>query len=69
MGCSTVTKQPENQNVVPNIHSYKQFYEAIAKGSKLVILDDDVLDIANFINQHPGGKTMLEKYCGIFNSM
>ena len=34
------------------------------ENSKLVLLDDMVIDISKFINKHPGGKFMLEQNIG-----
>jgi len=66
MGCGTVSKQEiENTKITLSINNYPQFYEAISKGSKLVVLDDDVIDISSFIEKHPGGKLTLEKCIGI----
>jgi cytochrome b involved in lipid metabolism len=34
----------------------QDFEERVNKGEKLMILDDLVLDVSEFINHHPGGK-------------
>jgi len=35
------------------------FNNAIKLGQKFVILDEMVIDIGNFVNNHPGGKFVL----------
>jgi hypothetical protein len=39
--------------------SREEFDEAVSKGKKLVILDNLVVDVTEFISQHPGGKFVL----------
>ena len=40
------------------------FDRAVQNGEKLVILDDLVLDVTEFINVHPGGRFTLTKNFG-----
>ena len=42
----------------------KEFDQALVNGRKLVILDDLVLDINKFIEQHPGGRFVLQHNVG-----
>ena len=37
----------------------QEFQQAIVNGRKLVILDDLVIDVAKFIDEHPGGRFVL----------
>jgi len=41
-----------------------EFDQAIVNGRQLCILDDLVLDIGKFINQHPGGRFVLQHNIG-----
>jgi cytochrome b involved in lipid metabolism len=40
------------------------FHDMVAKGQKLVILDNMVLDVASFVYKHPGGAYLLEYNLG-----
>jgi hypothetical protein len=44
--------------------SSAEFQEAIANGRKLVILDELVLDVGKFTEQHPGGRFVLQHNVG-----
>ena len=44
--------------------SKTEFEKAIANGRKLVLLDELVLDITKFIDQHPGGRFVLNHNIG-----
>ena len=44
--------------------SKQEFDDAVAAGRKLVILDDHVLDIEQFIDQHPGGRFTMSHNIG-----
>lgn len=44
--------------------SMSVFNKRIAAGDKLVILDDLVLDVSQYISCHPGGKFLLEHNFG-----
>ena len=51
--------------VVPEASMTKQeFEEHIAEGRQLVILDELVLDVGEFIDQHPGGRFLLSHNIG-----
>ena len=41
-----------------------EFKNAIQNGQKLVILDDMVLNVEKFIDQHPGGRFVLQHNIG-----
>lgn len=41
-----------------------EFEQKVRKGSKLVILDDLVLNVENFAKSHPGGRFVLEHNVG-----
>ena len=47
-----------------NLISSEQFEQRIAKGEKLVILDDLVLDISHYAENHPGGRFLLHHNIG-----
>ena len=61
MGCGD-SREKETEYV---IDSYKSFFDAIAKGKKLVVLEDKVLDVGKFAAVHPGGPKMMTRYVGI----
>lgn len=42
----------------------QEFEVKIQAGEKLVILDNQVLDVAEFINHHPGGKFVIRHTIG-----
>ena len=42
----------------------QQFKERVKNGEKLVLLDDMVLDIGNYLDRHSGGKFVLEANIG-----
>lgn len=44
--------------------STDQFYASIKSGSKFVILDDMVINVADFIGHHPGGRFVLTHNIG-----
>lgn len=46
------------------IYSMEEFNLLIAKGRQLVILDDLILDIKNYIHNHPGGQKVLQANIG-----
>ena len=44
--------------------STSEFDEKLRQGMKLVLLDDLVLDVSNFIGQHPGGEEVITRNIG-----
>ena len=44
--------------------SVQEFSDRVKKGDKLVLLDDLVLDLGDYINNHPGGKFAMEANIG-----
>ena len=53
-----------DEDEVPNI-TKAEFHERVyQKGEKLVILDEYVLDVSEFISKHPGGRFALEHSIG-----
>lgn len=42
----------------------EEFEERVAEGEKLVILDNLILEVADFMGEHPGGKFLLEHCIG-----
>ena len=44
--------------------SEREFNMLVGQGRKLVILDEFVLDVANYISWHPGGKFLLTHNIG-----
>ncbi len=44
--------------------SRKDFNEAVMRGRQLMILDNLVIDVQEFINEHPGGKFVLQHNVG-----
>jgi len=67
MGCSSTSRLSVNNQEI--IADYRKFLEVCKKGAKLVVLDDDIIDVSEFINLHPGGTVMIQKYIGIFVNM
>jgi stearoyl-CoA desaturase (delta-9 desaturase) len=51
------------KDIVPSL-TLKEFNIEIENGSNLVILDNLVLDITDFINEHPGGRFVLKHNIG-----
>jgi hypothetical protein len=49
---------------VQNSMSEKEFNELVNQGRKLMILDELVLDVENYISWHPGGKFLLSHNVG-----
>ncbi len=62
MGCAE--KRPEPEKEEPTINSYAEFKKALAAGKKLVVYEDQVLDVTAFIGEHPGGPKTIEPYVG-----
>ena len=44
--------------------TYDKFNSNVKNGAKLVILDGYILDVAKFLNDHPGGRFSLEHNIG-----
>lgn len=42
----------------------EDFNQKIRQGQKLVIVDDLILDISKFMDNHPGGRFSLERNIG-----
>ncbi len=42
-----------------HITSYTEFFEELEKGRKLVVYEDVVLDVTQFVPTHPGGPDLL----------
>jgi len=51
------------KDIVPSL-TLKEFNIEIENGSNLVILDNLILDITDFINEHPGGRFVLKHNIG-----
>jgi len=49
---------------IPQNMSRKDFNEAVMRGRQLMILDNLVIDVQEFINEHPGGKFVLQHNVG-----
>lgn len=47
-----------------NAISLEEFNALVSRGRKLVIVDDLVLDVSKFLDNHPGGKFSLERNIG-----
>ena len=43
---------------------WKQVYESVANGTPLVLLDNLVLNVSEFMNQHPGGRFLIRHHIG-----
>ena len=62
MGCNPSEREKETSK--ESISTYKQFFEAINKGAKLIVLETAVLDVSKFSSTHPGGADIFDKYLG-----
>ncbi len=47
-----------------HIATYTEFFEELAKGRKLVMYEDLVLDLAQLMSTHPGGPEVLAPVIG-----
>lgn len=65
MGCSPSERKTDFGKGA--ITSYDQFYDAIAKGSTLAVLEDAVIDLSTFLKIHPGGPEVLSYYAGMLS--
>ncbi len=63
MGCGS-TKRIDSPTR-DSIATYAQLYAAIAKGAKLVVLEDSVIDLRSFLSIHPGGPEVFSPCIGI----
>lgn len=65
MGCGSSNARDVQAVKKGQITSYDAFYAAIEKGSRLIILDDKVIDIASFAADHSCGSTPLDHFVGM----
>ncbi len=61
MGCSG-TKDVSGHGEV--VMTYEDIENATADGRKLVVYEDIVIDVTNYIVEHPGGADSLERHIG-----
>lgn len=54
----------KTEKAFSTIKTYDKFFEFIKIGAKLVIYEDQVIDITSFYKKHPGGINNLENYIG-----
>lgn len=47
-----------------NLECIMNLQERIDKGEKLLIIDDLVYDVLDYMDKHPGGKSLLKAYVG-----
>ncbi len=65
MGCGHCDRPSERLDILTErITSYEQFYEEIARGHRLVVLEETVVDIGTFLSIHPGGSDVLKANVG-----
>jgi hypothetical protein len=62
MGCTEERLEPVKEG--PTIKSYAELKQALAAGKKLVVYEDQVIDVTAFIDEHPGGPKAIEPYVG-----
>lgn len=55
---------PYNVGAAFNIIELEEFHQQVKFGRKLVLLDDFVLDVSKFLDEHPGGRFSLEHNIG-----
>jgi len=63
MGCGKSTAR-RDAVTKKHISSYTELYEEIAKGRKLVVYEDVVLDIVPIMSTHPGGVDIWDEVIG-----
>ena len=51
-------------NELPTM-TMQQYKSRVAEGSSLILIDGVVHDVAHFKEQHPGGKSLVEKFLGL----
>lgn len=44
--------------------SMQQYQSRVAEGASLILIDDIVHDVTEFIDQHPGGRKLIQAYLG-----
>jgi stearoyl-CoA desaturase (delta-9 desaturase) len=42
----------------------QQYQSRVAEGASLILIDDIVHDVTEFIDQHPGGRKLIQAYLG-----
>lgn len=58
MGCGQ-SRARSSAVIKKHITSYTEFFEELEKGRKLVVYEDVVLDVTQFVPTHPGGPDLL----------
>lgn len=64
MGCGTSSARNVKEVKKNYITSYDKFFAAITKGSKLVVVDNKVVDVTEIIPIHGGGSEQIENLVG-----
>ncbi len=52
-------------DITPTSMTLDQFKEECKKGTKLTIINNQIIDCTSWIDNHPGGKSMIERIIGI----
>jgi len=50
-----------------NSFTYVNIQNMINNSRVIIVINDDVFDISNFVNKHPGGKFVINSKIGIIN--
>jgi stearoyl-CoA desaturase (delta-9 desaturase) len=43
----------------------KQYKARVSEGSSLIVIDGIIHDVTNFVDKHPGGRSVVEKFIGL----
>ena len=63
MGCGATGKR-KDPIATQRIGTYEEFFEEIAKGRKLIVYEDVVLDVGKYAALHPGGAETVNSCIG-----
>ena len=60
-----VNEKVVETNLTPTSMTLDQFKEECKKGRKLTIINNEIIDCTSWIDNHPGGKSTIERIIGI----
>ena len=50
---------PQSVGALPDTLSWQQISAAVKQGRQLLVIGDEVYDVAEWVHKHPGGKVLL----------